>query len=131
MVFFPGHVSDPGRALASAGALIKLTRQENPWGRDSMEALAAGVPVVTLGAFDGFIENGVNGYIAQKYAPDEIASYLQQLAGDPGLCHAIGETNKRKGKRLFDAARSARAVEIVYGRVLADTIGHAAVSAGT
>jgi glycosyltransferase involved in cell wall biosynthesis len=118
MVFFPGHVSEPERALISCNALIKLTRQSNPWGRDVMEALSAGVPVVTLGTFREFVENKVNGYIADQYRPEEIADYLQKIAGDPKLRLAIAAANKAKAERLFSASVSASAVEDIYRRVL-------------
>ena len=97
-MFFPGHVSEPERALVACDALIKLTRQANPWGRDAMEALAAGLPVITLGSFQGFVENEVNGYIAEDYRPAEIADYLQRLADDPDLRQRIAESNKSEGR---------------------------------
>ena len=118
MLFFPGHVREPERALVSCDALIKLTRQANPWGRDIMEALSAGLPVVTLGSFQGFVENGLNGYITEDYRPEEIADYLQQLADDPTLCEKISAANKAKAERLFSPVECARATEAIYRSVL-------------
>lgn len=118
MVFFPGHVSEPERALIACDALIKLTRQSNPWGRDAMEALAAGLPVITLGTFQGFVENEVNGYIASEYKPEEIADYLQRLADDPARRSAIAAANRAKAEHLFSARECARATEAIYRQVL-------------
>jgi len=118
-VYFPGHVNEPERALVGCDALIKLTRQANPWGRDTMEAMASGRPVITLGTFQGFIENEVNGYIAKDYRPEEIADYLQRLADEPALRRRIAEANKAKAERLFSPHECARATEAIYRRVLA------------
>ena len=117
-VFFHGHVDEPERALVACDALIKLTRQANPWGRDAMEALAAGLPVITLGTFQGFVENKVNGYISEEFDPESIADYLQQLAGDPSLRRRIAAENKAKAERMFSPTECARATEAIYRRVL-------------
>ena len=121
-VFFPGHVSEPERALGACDALIKLTRQANPWGRDAIEALAAGLPVITLGTFQEVIENEINGYIADEYRSKEIASYLQRLADDPTLRQRIAVANRAKAERLFSPAKCARATEAVYRLVLSTRI---------
>ena len=63
-----------------------------------MEALAAGLPVITLGAFQGFVENEVNGYIAEDYRPEEIADYLQRLADDPALRQRIAAIKQSEGR---------------------------------
>ena len=118
VVFFPGHLSEPESALVACDCLIKLTRQSNPWGRDIMEALAAGLPIVTLGTFQGFVENAVNGYVAVEYRPEDIADYLLSLASAPTLRHVIGAANKAKAERLFSASRCARATEGVYRSVM-------------
>jgi glycosyltransferase involved in cell wall biosynthesis len=118
MVFFPGHLSAPEEALIGCDALIKLTRQSNPWGRDIMEALAAGLPVITLGAFQGFVEDKVNGYVAEVFNPEEIAGYLRKLAANSQLHHTIAAANKLKAERLFGASACAVAVEAIYRRAL-------------
>ena len=58
MFLFLGHVPDPERVLAAAGLLIKPTRESNPWGRDFIEALAAGKPVASFGTYSKFVEDG-------------------------------------------------------------------------
>ena len=117
-VRLPGHTDRPERALAGAGALIKLTRQSNPWGRDIIEALVAGVPVIALGEFEGFVENGINGYLMPRFDPAAIAAYLAGLADDPVLRVRIAEANREKAARLFDGATRAGDVAAIYRTVL-------------
>ena len=118
MVRFPGHTAAPERALAGAEALIKLTREANPWGRDIMEAMAAGLPVVTQGVYEGFVENGVNGYLELAYDPERIADYLVSLKDEGGKLDAVRAANRAKAERLFSGRANARLVERVYERML-------------
>ena len=118
MVYFSGHVSEPERALATCDALIKLTRQANPWGRDIIEALAAGVPVLTLGAFEDFVTNGVNGFIDESFDAERMADHLVALADSPEISEAMHEANKQKARRLFEGEARARDVAEVYRSAL-------------
>ena len=118
MVLFPGHTDAPERALAGGDALIKLTREANPWGRDIMEAMAAGLPVVTLGAYEGFVEHGVNGYLELHYRPDRIADFLMRLRDDPSLAGRMAAANRSKSLRLFDGGTNAAVLEEIYESML-------------
>jgi glycosyltransferase involved in cell wall biosynthesis len=118
MVYFPGHVSEPERALATCDALIKLTRQANPWGRDIIEALAAGIPVLTLGSFEDFVTDGVNGFIDESFDADRMADHLIALADSPEKCQAMRAANRQKARNLFEGGARARDVAEVYTSVL-------------
>jgi glycosyltransferase involved in cell wall biosynthesis len=118
MVRFPGHTERPDRALATCDALIKLTRESNPWGRDIVEALAAGLPVVTLGTFQGFVEDGVNGFMDPEFDSARVADHLIQLSGQAGLKARMTEANRAKARRMFDGPARAADVAAVYQEVL-------------
>ncbi len=117
-VRFMGHVSEPQRVLAAGHALIRLRRNLSPWGRDVIEAMMAGLPIVTLGSFHGFVEPGVNGYIAARFSPTEIADYLIELAQNPDKRQRIAAANREKAARLFDPEACASRVTEIYRSVL-------------
>ena len=71
VVNFKSWTSNPGRALYGADVLIRLRRQMNPWGRDIIEAMTFGLPVVNSALFTGFVEPGRNGYVASEYKPNK------------------------------------------------------------
>lgn len=121
IVYFPGHVGEPERALATCDALIKLTRQANPWGRDIIEALAAGIPVLTLGTFQDFVTDGVNGFIDENFDADRMADHLVALADSPDMCQAMREANQQKARKLFAGEARARDVAAIYHSVLGGT----------
>ncbi len=118
VVRFPGHIKEPERALATCDALIKLTRQSNPWGRDIIEALAAGVPIVTLGTFQGFVEHGVNGFIDECYDPARVADHLVRLKTQRVLRERMAKENRAKAVTLFEGCARAREIEAIYSKVL-------------
>lgn len=118
IVVFPGHVAEPERALATCDALIKLTRKSNPWGRDILEALGAGLPIITLGNFDLFVENGVNGFAIPEFDSSLIADYLVFLLEHPERRAKITETNLEKARHLFDGPSRAKDIMLLYNQVL-------------
>src|SRR3546814_16059692 len=63
MFLFLGHVTEPERVLAGCHALIKPTRENNPWGRDIVEAMAHGRPVISVGPWAKFVETGATGIL--------------------------------------------------------------------
>jgi glycosyltransferase involved in cell wall biosynthesis len=82
MMVFLGHTDRPERVLASADALIKPTREANPWGRDILEALAAGLPVLSVGTYSMFVEDGVTGILQPGFDPGDLAARIGALADD-------------------------------------------------
>lgn len=117
-VRFPGHVSPPDRALIATDCLIKLTRESNPWGRDIIEAMSAGRCVITLGDFQEFIKDGVNGFMDIEFDAERVADHLEKLRDTPGLIYDFAQANRQKSAALFDGNARARDVAAVYTQVL-------------
>ena len=82
MFTFLGHVSEPESVLSGCDALIKLSREANPWGRDIIEALAMSRPAISLGRWDGFISNGETGILHETFEPAALAADIAALADD-------------------------------------------------
>ncbi|MBL27196.1 MAG: hypothetical protein CMM50_06560 [Rhodospirillaceae bacterium] len=105
---FLGHVNAPEQVLAGADALIKPTRDANPWGRDIIEALAAGVPVVTLGRYNRFVEDRVTGVLQQDFDAERMAEAICGFADDRARAKALGEAGRSRVTDLCDGrARAA------------------------
>jgi len=96
MFLFLGHVPDPERVLAASDLLIKPTRESNPWGRDILEALAAGKPVATVGTYSTFVEDRITGILSTNFDPKEMADRLEVLANDRAACAALGEAGRAR-----------------------------------
>jgi glycosyltransferase involved in cell wall biosynthesis len=124
MVKLAGFVEEPERALMGCHALIQIRRRQNPWGREIMEAMSQGLPVLAWGTYEGFVEHGTNGFLVRgegkESRPDVLAfaDALIRLKDDPGLYERMSTANRQKAKILFDPSVSARKVEKIYRTVL-------------
>lgn len=111
MFQFLGHVSDPESVLAGCDALVKPTRENNPWGRDTLEALALGKPVLTCGRYDKFVEDGVTGILQPEFAAASLASAIMRLDDDRRLARRMGDAGRDRVRALCDG--DARAADLL------------------
>lgn len=105
---FLGHVDAPESVLAACDMLAKPTREGNPWGRDVLEALAAGKPVLSVGTYERFVETGVTGFLTPEFDAGEWAAQVLRLADDPALRIRMGEAAVARIRSLCDGPARAR-----------------------
>ena len=108
---FLGYVTKPERVLATGHVLLKPTRRDDPWGRDILEAMAAGLPVASVGRYDRFVETGQTGLLQSHFDAGELANWLVQLAADRAMVERLGRNAGERVKRLCDPV--ARAGDLV------------------
>ncbi|NJM84390.1 MAG: glycosyltransferase family 4 protein, partial [Tabrizicola sp.] len=85
MFLFLGHVAEPETVLAACDVVVKPTREENPWGRDILEGLGAGKPVISIGRYDTFVETDATGFLMPDYDAGKLADVLLRLDADRAL----------------------------------------------
>ena len=119
MFRFLGHVSDPERVLSECDALIKPTREANPWGRDILEGLAAAKPVISYGTYDTFVETGETGILREDFDADETARDIIGLADDPAYCRALGSGGRSRVAQLCDGPTQAAKLVQVWRSAIA------------
>lgn len=95
MFLFLGHVADPERVLAACDVLVKPTRENNPWGRDIIEGLAAGRPVLTVGRWEGFVQHGRTGVLQPSFDAVALADELIGLQDNRARLAAMGEAARK------------------------------------
>jgi len=111
MFLFLGHVNNPESVLAACHALVKPTREYNPWGRDILEALAMGKPVVSVGTYNRFVENDKTGLLFEEFSADEFACGIAELAADPCRMSKMGKDAAQRVRRLCNGPE--RAAELM------------------
>jgi glycosyltransferase involved in cell wall biosynthesis len=119
MFRFLGHVTNPEAVLAACDALAKPTREANPWGRDIIEALAAGRPVLTVGHYDRFVETGATGVLQAEFDAWALAGAISALADDRAECARLGAEGRARVARLCDPAARAADLASVWRRAAA------------
>lgn len=117
MFHFTGHVSEPERILALVDLVMKPTREDNPWGRDILEALAAGRPVVSVGSYGKFVEDGVTGILQRDWDGAALAAQLAALSNDRDRLAAMGRAARVRVLELCDGPIQAGKLLDVWERV--------------
>jgi len=116
---FLGH-QDPESILAECDTLIKLHRTNNPWGRNVIEAMMCGRPVISLGAYRKFVEDGINGYLFPEFDAEKVAEKIAFLSVNPEVVEKMGEAGRHKGKEFFGAQANISKIDRVYSETAVD-----------
>lgn len=111
MFLFLGHVSDPESVLAACDVLAKPTRENNPWGRDALEAMALGKPVLTCGRYSKFVKDGATGILQPKFDASMLAGAIMRLDDDRDLARRMGDAGRERVRTLCDG--DARAADLL------------------
>jgi glycosyltransferase involved in cell wall biosynthesis len=98
---YKGHTSMPEKVLSSAWLLIRPSRGNDPWGRDVIEALSFGVPVIATGSYDKFVINNFNGHLIESFDPESIANIIFKLENDPNEWKKLSIHAKTHAQNLF------------------------------
>jgi glycosyltransferase involved in cell wall biosynthesis len=117
MFLFLGHVSAPERVLAGCHALARLSREDNPWGRDVIEALGAGRPVIATGSYDRFVESGVTGVLLPNFSVDDAAKNMLRFADDRALVTRLGVAAQARIENLCAGTERAADLAAVWNKV--------------
>jgi glycosyltransferase involved in cell wall biosynthesis len=120
---FLGFQENPDPILSSSDMLVRVCRRNNPWGRDIIEALAFGKPVIATGSYDKFVEDGTNGYLFPKFDAEGIAEKICYLADNPNVVRKMGRANIEKANRLFNGRQNAGRMTAVYESIMSGSDG--------
>ena len=114
MGLFLGHVKNPEAVLAAADMTARLTRRNDPWGRDVIESLAAGLPMLATGTWDGFLRDCVSGWLVGQFDPVACADRLEWAEKDRGAVRRMGEAGRAHVGRVCDARARASDLREVW-----------------
>jgi len=117
-VRFLGHIqqNDAKRAFASADIFVLPACHPEGMPMAVLEALAAGLPVIStpLGAIPDIVKDGVNGFLVEPNAPDQIAEKIGLLLRREDLKKRIREENIRLARREYDREIALNKLEKLY-----------------
>lgn len=102
------------RMLASHRFLVHTAdpRYEDGYNMAVLEAMAAGMPILTNRHPTTIVEHGVTGFVAET--PHEMRAHAQRLLADEGLARELGENGKRHVERHFSPDR----FRVEFGKAL-------------
>jgi glycosyltransferase involved in cell wall biosynthesis len=107
------------RCLARADVLLHSSLAEGiP--NAVLEAMACGVPVVTTncGGVCEAVSEGVEGYVVDARAPDQLAGALGRLWRDPQLRERMGDAGRRRVQSSFTLAAQVQQFLMLYQKLV-------------
>jgi glycosyltransferase involved in cell wall biosynthesis len=84
---------------------IRSDRSGSPWGRDVIEAMWAGLPVVATGSSQEFVQDGVTGFLVPPCQPEIMSERICSLLGNPDLLEQMSAASRCRALDLFDPIR--------------------------
>jgi glycosyltransferase involved in cell wall biosynthesis len=117
------HRRDIWKIISASDIVLRTSRLNDPWGRDIIESMVMGRPIVATGIYDGFVEEGKNGFLippqrTERETIGKIVEKLSVLMRDKELRESMGKSNVMKGKALFDPSKYSLSMEKIYRDVL-------------
>ncbi len=99
----------------SAADVVAVPSFNESFGLVAVEAQASGTPVVAaaVGGLTTAVRDGVSGLLVDSHAPEEWASALERVLGDPGFAARLA-VGAREQAALFSWERTAEATLAVY-----------------
>lgn len=111
---FLGWVPEPERVLAACDLLAALSTEDNPWGRDIIEAYSLGKPVIATGKWDIFVKDGQTGLLADGFDADKFAGELLRLCNDRESLRQMGEAGRRNISSLCNPTDRGRDLQELW-----------------
>ena len=100
-IAFRGYTPEPESVLARAFALVRPSRENDPWGRDVIEAARNGVPVLATGDYQGVVRDHETGYLFADFDADAMADKLVALRRDDALWRRMSDAAIQIGVAKF------------------------------
>jgi glycosyltransferase involved in cell wall biosynthesis len=108
MFTFLGHVNNPECVLSGCDVLIRPSRENNPWGRDVLEAFSFGMPVIATGTYNHFVDNEITGFLLDKFDPFIVAEKIITLSNNPYLTERLGAHGRERVRNLCNGSKRAK-----------------------
>jgi len=105
------------KVLNEIDIYVRASKSGDPWGRDIIEAMAFGVPVVATGSSEFFVKNGESGYLVDVEAPEEIARAIYELVKDEEKRKSFGKTSRSIIREKCNLEKYSKSMAKVYEEI--------------
>lgn len=110
--------NDVANAIKNANCVIRPDKSGSPWGRDIIEAMSLGRPVLATGALDVFVRQGRTGWLIPVDNPEALATQMVFLARNTQLLEKAGLEAFEFARENFNpCGNTIRIAEFLFGSV--------------
>jgi len=112
--FLPPQIDIRPDLFSQFHVLIRPSLNNDPWGRDIIEAMSTGRAVIATGTYSKFVRDGLNGFLVPSSDPRLLAERMQQFIKNESLAMQFGEKSYGLAQKLFDPQSITRDIENIY-----------------
>lgn len=123
LVTFHGWVTDVEGEMAKMHCIVRPDRTGSPWGRDIIEAMSLGRPVLASGKEEIFVREDETGWLFRPNDPAHLAQRLLHLCSKPQRINHTGKAAFNFARNNFDPNTNARRVEHILSELLQTSPG--------
>ncbi|NCD09505.1 MAG: glycosyltransferase [Negativicutes bacterium] len=113
-----GWCNDIENEIKKMHCLIRPEYTGSPWGRDVIEAMSMGRPILATGVEDVFIKNGNTGWLVPPKNPESLAIKLIELCNNPALLIDAGIAAYNFAASNFNPTKNALRIETILAKTL-------------
>lgn len=124
LISLHGWVTDVENEMAKMHCIVRPDRTGSPWGRDIIEAMSLGRPVLASGKEEIFIRDGCTGWLCRPNDPSHLAQKLLHLCSDPKILFEAGNAAFNFARVNFDPKTNANRIENIFSELLQDKQNH-------
>lgn len=101
-IHLEGWVNNVEQNMSAMHCMVRPDRTGSPWGRDIIEAMSIGRPIIASGEEDVFVKNGRTGYLFPPRNVNILSKMLAILGGEPSVLEIMGKNAFKFAKDHFD-----------------------------
>ncbi|MBI4395886.1 MAG: glycosyltransferase family 4 protein [Elusimicrobia bacterium] len=104
-------------ALKAMDVVVRPSPSGDPWGRDIIESMAFGKPVVATGTSEFYVRQNATGHLVPPRDPAALAAKIAELVNDRARREAFGRAGAERVRRMCDITAYGRRMEEIYSEL--------------
>ena len=113
VVFLP-YTKNILKYLYQMDIIVRPADTADPWGRDIIESMALGKPVIATGYSEFYIKNAENGYLVPPLNPSKLGESIFELASNSSSRKELGLKAYEKVKMMCDVTEYSKHMISIY-----------------
>jgi glycosyltransferase involved in cell wall biosynthesis len=102
------------RDYAGCSVYVRADETGCPWGRDIIEAMWAGVPVVATGESQEFVRDGETGFLVPAGRVDLLCERVTRILTSRDLAADMSKAARARGRALFSPEQHRRSIRAAF-----------------
>jgi len=94
---------------------VRPDRAACPWGRDIIEAMWMGMPVIATGSYDGFVVDGETGFLIPAEDQEALEEKIKMLVVNAELRQRMSIASYERARTLFAPEVHAEKIKAAFG----------------